>query len=147
MVAAKHTVLLPLVHAVRWMRGVENTNALISPAALPKFTLRITALDGENSDPANGRHFADATRSTLSWRVCVRLSPAVCGITAIAVSCTAERPKFQTGLPIRPSHTTTDRSRSSGRSATLKSSSTNTNIGMSPSSLTRPVAFEPEPSK
>ncbi len=59
--------LIALVHAVRGMQGVENAGAFISPAFLPKGSVRIAALDGENSDPANGRRFADGAKAYTLW--------------------------------------------------------------------------------
>jgi hypothetical protein len=46
--------LIALVHAVRGMKGVRNPDRFVDPAILPKGTVRIAALDGENADPANG---------------------------------------------------------------------------------------------
>ena len=46
--------LIALVHAVRGMKGVENVSEFIDPKLLPKGEVRVAALDGENSDPANG---------------------------------------------------------------------------------------------
>ena len=59
--------LIALVHAVRGMQGVENADAFISRSLLPKGSVRIAALDGENSDPANGRRFADGTKAHTLW--------------------------------------------------------------------------------
>jgi predicted AAA+ superfamily ATPase len=46
--------LIALVHAVRGMKGVSNPAEFIDPKLLPKGEVRVAALDGENSDPANG---------------------------------------------------------------------------------------------
>ena len=37
------------------MQGVENVADFVDPGLLPKGNVRVAALDGENSDPANGR--------------------------------------------------------------------------------------------
>ena len=59
--------LIALVHAVRGMQGVANAADFIDPALLPKGSVRIAALDGENSDPANGRLFPDGTKAFTLW--------------------------------------------------------------------------------
>ena len=46
--------LIALVHAVRGMKGVEHIEEFVDPALLPRGPVRVAALDGENSDPANG---------------------------------------------------------------------------------------------
>lgn len=46
--------LIALVHAVRGMKGVANPAEFIDPKLLPKGEVSVAALDGENSDPANG---------------------------------------------------------------------------------------------
>lgn len=46
--------LIALVHAVRGMKGVSNPAEFIDPKLLPAGEVRVAALDGENSDPANG---------------------------------------------------------------------------------------------
>jgi len=46
--------LIALIHAVQGMRGVRKPEEFIDPSLLPKRKVRIAALDGENSDPANG---------------------------------------------------------------------------------------------
>ncbi len=46
--------LIALVHAVRGMKGVQRPEEFVDPSLLPKGKVRVAALDGENSDPANG---------------------------------------------------------------------------------------------
>ena len=46
--------LIALVHAVRGMNGVQGVEEFVDPALLPKGPVRVAALDGENSDPADG---------------------------------------------------------------------------------------------
>ena len=46
--------LIALVHAVRGMKGVDNVQEFVDPSLLPQVPIRVAALDGENSDPANG---------------------------------------------------------------------------------------------
>jgi len=50
----KTHALIALVHAVKGMHGVENVGEFVDPALLPKGKVRVAALDGDNSDPANG---------------------------------------------------------------------------------------------
>jgi hypothetical protein len=50
----KTHALIALVHAVRGAKGVTNHSNFVDPAILPVGPVRIAALDGENSDPANG---------------------------------------------------------------------------------------------
>src|SRR5437870_117492 len=45
--------LISLVHAVRGMTGVQKIEEFVNPALLPKGPVRVAALDGENSDPAD----------------------------------------------------------------------------------------------
>ncbi|NLX59557.1 MAG: ATP-binding protein [Phycisphaerae bacterium] len=46
--------LIALTHAVRGMKGVKKPEEFVDPKLLPKGKVRVAALDGENSDPANG---------------------------------------------------------------------------------------------
>jgi len=46
--------LIALIHAVKGMQGVKNADEFIDPKLLPRGDVRVAALDGENSDPANG---------------------------------------------------------------------------------------------
>ncbi len=46
--------LIAVVHAVRGMQGVNKPEEFVDPGLLPKGEVRVAALDGENSDPANG---------------------------------------------------------------------------------------------
>src|SRR5437660_8094556 len=45
--------LIALVHAVRGMQGIANVAEFVDPSLLPKSKVRVPALDGENSDPAD----------------------------------------------------------------------------------------------
>jgi hypothetical protein len=46
--------LIALVHTVHGLKGVANPGDFLDPSLLPSQSVRIAALDGENSDPANG---------------------------------------------------------------------------------------------
>ena len=64
--------LIALVHAVKGMTGVANVAEFVDPALLPKGKVRVAALDGENSDPADGLTLGEAacgpTASGATWR-------------------------------------------------------------------------------
>ena len=59
--------LIGLTHAVRGMEGVANISEFVDPALLPKGTVRVAALDGENSDPANGLTLEGDLRAYSLW--------------------------------------------------------------------------------
>ncbi|HOY69108.1 MAG TPA: DUF499 domain-containing protein [Candidatus Ozemobacteraceae bacterium] len=59
--------LIALIHAVNGMKGVSNASEFIDTALLPKGKIRIAALDGENSDPANGMKLADGLCAKTLW--------------------------------------------------------------------------------
>lgn len=59
--------LIALVHAVRGMKGVRNPKEFIDPALLPKGHVRVAALDGENSDPANGLKLEKGLLARSLW--------------------------------------------------------------------------------
>ncbi len=59
--------LISLVHAVRGMTGVLNVGEFVDPALLPKGPVRVAALDGENSDPANGLTLEPGLRAKTLW--------------------------------------------------------------------------------
>ena len=59
--------LISLVHAVRGMTGVQNVGEFVDPALLPKGPVRVAALDGENSDPANGLTLEPGLRAKTLW--------------------------------------------------------------------------------
>ena len=59
--------LIALTHAVRGMDGVLNVSEFVAPELLPKQTVRVAALDGENSDPANGNTLEDGLRAFTLW--------------------------------------------------------------------------------
>lgn len=63
----KTHALVALVHAARGMTGVANIDQFVNPAILPSRTVRIAALDGENSDPANGLTLEDGLRAYSLW--------------------------------------------------------------------------------
>jgi hypothetical protein len=49
------------------MQGVENVADFVDPALLPKGKVRVAALDGENSDPANGLTLEAGLRCYSLW--------------------------------------------------------------------------------
>ena len=59
--------LIALVHAVRGMKGVNNIAEFVDPDLLPKGEVRVAALDGENSDPANGLTLDPGLRARTLW--------------------------------------------------------------------------------
>lgn len=59
--------LIALVHAVRGMKGVEDIAEFIDPALVPSGKVRVAALDGENSDPANGLTLEGDLRAFSFW--------------------------------------------------------------------------------
>ena len=59
--------LIALVHAVRGMNGVQNVEEFVDPSLLPKGPVRVAALDGENSDPADGLTLEPGLRAKTLW--------------------------------------------------------------------------------
>ncbi len=59
--------LIALVHAARGMKGVANISEFVDPKLLPRGVVRIAALDGENSDPANGLRLEDGVLARTIW--------------------------------------------------------------------------------
>ncbi|HEY1683537.1 MAG TPA: DUF499 domain-containing protein [Tepidisphaeraceae bacterium] len=59
--------LIALIHAVRGMKGVTNISEFLDPKLLPKGNVRIAALDGETSDPANGLTLEDGLCARSLW--------------------------------------------------------------------------------
>jgi hypothetical protein len=59
--------LIALVHAVNGMQGVQNVADFVDPSLLPKGKVRVAALDGENSDPANGLTLEPGLRCYSLW--------------------------------------------------------------------------------
>jgi hypothetical protein len=59
--------LIALTHAARGMEGVTNIAEFIDPALVPKGKVRIAAFDGENADPANGRHMGEDVYAKTPW--------------------------------------------------------------------------------
>jgi hypothetical protein len=54
------------------MVGVGNVAEFVDPALLPKGKVRVAALDGENSDPADGLTLGDGLRAYslgATWRI------------------------------------------------------------------------------
>src|ERR1019366_4101145 len=51
---ADPAVFFPHSYPTRGMTGVSGIEEFVDPALLPKGPVRVAALDGENSDPANG---------------------------------------------------------------------------------------------
>jgi predicted AAA+ superfamily ATPase len=59
--------LIAITHAARGMAGVPNIGDFVDPALLPGISVRIAALDGENTDPANGRLLEPGLRAFSLW--------------------------------------------------------------------------------
>lgn len=59
--------LIALTHAARGMEGVKNVTEFIDPKIVPKGKVRIAAFDGENADPANGRHMGEEIYAKTPW--------------------------------------------------------------------------------
>src|SRR5215207_1831355 len=59
--------LIALVHAVKGMPGVGNVAEFVDPALLPKGKVRVAALNGENSDPADGLTLEGDLRAFSLW--------------------------------------------------------------------------------
>jgi hypothetical protein len=59
--------LIALVHAVQGMAGVGIVAELVDPARLPRGRVRVAALDGENSDAADGLTLGDGLRADSQW--------------------------------------------------------------------------------
>ena len=75
--------LIAVTNAVRGMHGVPNCAEFIDPALLPKGEVRVAALDGENSDPANGLTLEGDLRAYTLWG---ELAYRLAGVKAIAGS-------------------------------------------------------------
>ena len=63
----KTHALIALLHAARGMEGVTNVAEFIDAKLIPKRKVRIAAFDGENADPANGRHMGDDVYARTPW--------------------------------------------------------------------------------
>jgi hypothetical protein len=63
----KTHALIALLHAARGMAGVTNVSEFIDAKLIPKGKVRIAAFDGENADPANGRHMGDDVYARTPW--------------------------------------------------------------------------------
>ncbi|HLG95580.1 MAG TPA: DUF499 domain-containing protein, partial [Bryobacteraceae bacterium] len=59
--------LIAITHAARGMKGVANAADFVDPALLPTTEVRIAALDGENTDPANGRQLEPGLKAFSLW--------------------------------------------------------------------------------
>ncbi|MCA9314335.1 MAG: ATP-binding protein [Planctomycetes bacterium] len=59
--------LIALIHAVGGMKGLERPEEFVDPELPPKASVRIAALDGENSDPANGVRLEDGLWAKSLW--------------------------------------------------------------------------------
>ncbi|GIU78629.1 MAG: hypothetical protein KatS3mg005_1867 [Bryobacteraceae bacterium] len=59
--------LIALVHAARGMQGVANATDFLDPQLIPREVVRIAALDGENTDPANGRQLEPGLKAFSLW--------------------------------------------------------------------------------
>lgn len=59
--------LIALTHAVRGMQGVENVHEFIDPSLLPQGEVKVAALDGENTDPADGLTLEGDVRAYSLW--------------------------------------------------------------------------------
>jgi len=59
--------LIALTHAARGMAGVSNAVDFVDPTLLPTNPVRIAALDGENTDPANGRQLEPGLCAFSLW--------------------------------------------------------------------------------
>jgi hypothetical protein len=49
------------------MDGVADVAEFVDPASLPRGAVRVAALDGEVSDPANGLTLGDGLRAYSFW--------------------------------------------------------------------------------
>jgi hypothetical protein len=59
--------LIAITHAARGMRGVANVADFVDPALLPTGDVRVAALDGENTDPANGHELEPGIKAFSLW--------------------------------------------------------------------------------
>jgi len=59
--------LIALTHAVRGMEGVENAEEFVDLELLPKGKVRVAAIDGENSNPADGITLEGDLRAYSLW--------------------------------------------------------------------------------
>ena len=59
--------LIALVHAVRGMLGVQELQEFVDPDLVPSVPVRVAALDGENSDPADGLTLEPGLRAKTLW--------------------------------------------------------------------------------
>ncbi|MDM8543814.1 DUF499 domain-containing protein [Desulfococcaceae bacterium HSG9] len=59
--------LIALTHLAQGMSGVDNLSEFIDPALLPQENVRVAALSGENSDPANGLRLEEGAFARSLW--------------------------------------------------------------------------------
>jgi predicted AAA+ superfamily ATPase len=59
--------LITRVHAVNGMLGIENVSEFVDSTLPPVGKVRVAALDGENSDPADGLMLGDGVRASSLW--------------------------------------------------------------------------------
>lgn len=59
--------LIALVHAVKGMKGVTRPEEFVDPGLLPRDHVHVAALDGENSDPADGLTLEGDLRAYSLW--------------------------------------------------------------------------------
>ena len=59
--------LIALVHAVSGGSDVAAISEFVDPALLPAGRVRVSAFDGENADPANGRAMGDGVLARTPW--------------------------------------------------------------------------------
>ena len=63
----KTHALIALTHAVKGMQGVKDVAEFIDPSLLPRGIVRVAAIDGENSDPANGLTLEPGLKAFSLW--------------------------------------------------------------------------------
>jgi hypothetical protein len=59
--------LIAITHGARGMKSVPNVADFVDPALLPTAEVRVAALDGENTDPANGRQLEPGLKAFSLW--------------------------------------------------------------------------------
>ncbi len=59
--------LIALAHAAMGMQGVANPDEFVNSELIPNGSVLVAAFDGENSDPANGRHLAEGVLAKTPW--------------------------------------------------------------------------------
>ncbi len=59
--------LIALYHALRGMKGVKNAAEFIDPELLPRGSVQVASIDGEDSDPANGTKLEKGIVAYTLW--------------------------------------------------------------------------------